>query len=446
MKLTSGASTNGLPTADPYLPGHGDPSWSARHYDLDLSYDLARNQLRGQAVVEGEVLETTRRIVLDLSRLDVSKVLLDGRTPAKYAVRGNRLVVTAKTELSVGTSFTLTVKYAGTPKPLVEKHHGDAGWEELEDGVIVAGQPHGAPTWFPCNDRPDDKATYRIELAAPHGYTVISNGLLTKRARGAGATTWVYEQREPMATYLATVQLGRYEIRELDAGEDGVPLLAAVPPEPGEGFEAAFGRNPDMLRFFAGLFGEYPFPLYTVVITDDDLEIPLESQSLSTFGRNFMTDDWDSIRLVAHELSHQWFGNAVTLRWWKDIWLHEGFACYCEWLWSEESGGDSADDWARHHHERLSELDQELVLADPGPELMFDDRVYKRGALTLHALRLTVGDDVFFALVRSWVAEHSGGTVTTSDFVSHAVRETGADLADLFVAWLDKPELPDLPG
>ena len=76
---------------------------------------------------------------------------------------------------------------------------------------------------------------------------------------------------------------------------------------------------------------------------------------------------------------------------------------------------------------------------------MFDDRVYKRGALTLHALRLTVGDEAFFALVRSWVAEHSGGTVTTSDFVGHAVRETGADLADLFVAWLDKPALPDLP-
>ncbi|WP_300401885.1 M1 family metallopeptidase [Nocardioides sp.] len=445
MKLTSSASTNGLPTADPYLPGHGDPSWSARHYDLDLSYDLTRNQLRGQAVIEGRIIEATRRIVLDLSRLDVSKVLLDGKTPAKYAVRGNRLVVTAKTELGEGTAFTLTVKYAGTPKPLVEKHHGDAGWEELEDGVIVAGQPHGAPTWFPCNDRPDDKATYRIELAAPHGYTVVANGLLTKRARGAGATTWIYEQREPMATYLATVQLGRYEIRELDAGERGTPLLAAVPPEPGEGFEAAFGRNPDMLRFFAGLFGDYPFPVYTVVITDDDLEIPLESQSLSTFGRNFMTDDWDSVRLVAHELSHQWFGNAVTLRWWKDIWLHEGFACYCEWLWSEESGGDSADDWARHHHERLSGLDQKLVLADPGPELMFDDRVYKRGALTLHALRLTVGDEAFFALVKSWVAEHSGGTVTTSDFVGHAVRETGADLADLFVAWLDKPALPDLP-
>ncbi len=115
-----------------------------------------------------------------------------------------------------------------------------------------------------------------------------------------------------------------------------------------------------MLDHFVDLFGPYPFPAYTVVITDDDLEIPLESQSLSTFGRNFMSDDWDSIRLVAHELAHQWFGNAVTLRWWKDIWLHEGFACYSEWLWSEQAGLDSADERARHHHAKLAE-------ARPGP-------------------------------------------------------------------------------
>ncbi|CAN5435440.1 M1 family metallopeptidase [soil metagenome] len=437
------SSSGDLPTADAYLPGHGDPGWGAEHYDLELGYDLTRNHLRGQAAVRGTALTDLTRVVLDLAHLSVTKVTVDGKPPARYSARSNRLVITLKSPLSAGDSFEVKVGYAGTPKPLVESHHGDAGWEELEDGVIVAGQPHGAPTWFPCNDRPDDKASYRIGVAAPNDYTVVSNGLLTKRERGASATRWVYEQAEPMSTYLATVQIGRYEIRELDTS---IPMLAAVPAEPGDGFEAAFGRNPDMLHFFAERFGPYPFPLYTVVITDDDLEIPLESQSLSTFGRNFMSDDWDCVRLVAHELAHQWFGNAVTLRHWKDIWLHEGFACYSEWLWSEESGADSADTWAERHHERLADLKQDLVLADPGPELMCDDRVYRRGALTLHALRRTVGDDAFFALLKSWVATHSGGTVTTSDFVSHCVAETGHDLAELFVAWLDKAALPDLPG
>ena len=89
-------------------------------------------------------------------------------------------------------------------------------------------------------------------------------------------------------------------------------------------------------------------------------------------------------------------GNAVTIRSWKDIWLHEGFACYAEWLWSEASGRDSVDAWAEHYWQRLTDLPQDLLLADPSPQLMFDDRVYTRGALTLHALRRTVGDDRFF--------------------------------------------------
>ena len=433
-----------LPTADPYLPGHGDPSWGAEHYELDLDYDVDRNHLRGQAVIRGRALVDLPRIVLDLAHLRADKVVLDRKAPARWTTRGHRLVVTPARPLKAGAEFELRIAYSGTPKPLIDPHHDEAGWEELTDGVIVAGQPHGAPTWFPCNDRPDDKASYDLVVAAPHDYTVVANGTLLSRRRGSRSTTWTYEQVAPMATYLATVQIGRYDLREIGA-ESGPPLIAAVPSDAGDGFEAAFGRNAEMITVFSELFGPYPFPTYSVVVTDDDLEIPLESQSLSTFGRNFLTDDWDAVRLVAHELAHQWFGNAVTLARWQDIWLHEGFACYCEWIWSEASGGDSADTWAELHHGRLADLDQDLLLADPGPALMFDDRVYKRGALALHALRRTVGDDSFFDLLRAWVANHSGGNVTTADFVTMAVERTGADLTDLFVAWLHRRELPDLP-
>ncbi len=428
-----------LPSADPYLPGHGDPSYGVRHYDLDLDYAPDGNRLTGSATLDLVVLEDTARLVLDLAHLRATKVRLDGAGLRKWSARQHRLILQLDGEVAAGTELRLTIAYGGSPRPLVERHHGDAGWEELEDGVIVAAQPHGAPTWFPCNDRPDDKATYRIAIAAPTGYTVVANGARTGHQRRAGAERWTYEMDRPMATYLATVQIGRYTTTEHD------PRTRTIAPADVD-LAGSFDAQPAMLAFFERVFGPYPFDAYAAVITDDELEIPLESQSLSTFGRNFCSADWAQVRLIAHEMAHQWFGNAVTLRHWRDIWLHEGFACYAEWLWSEESGGPrTCDEWARHHHERLADLDQDLLLAGPGPELMFDDRVYKRGALALHALRLAVGDDAFFDLLRGWVAERSGESVTTEELIEFASERTGSDVAAVLRPWLYDAALPPCP-
>jgi aminopeptidase N len=437
-----------LPTADPYLPGHGDPSYAVSRYELDLHVGLAGNRLDGEARLHVTAQQPTARLVLDLATLKASKVRVEGARLRRYAQRENRLVLDLTDEVAAGVELVLTIRYGGHPGPIVDRDLGEAGWEELHDGLIVAAQPHGAPTWFPCNDRPDNKASYRIAVACDSGYTVVSNGRLSEHRRRGSTQTWVFEQDEPMATYLATLQIGRYR----DWPPPGPPLtdvpLRIIGPADLDptAFSAAFAGQQRMLEVFTRLFGPYPFASYAVVVTDDDLEIPLESQTLSTFGRNYVSGEWWATRLIAHELAHQWFGNAVTLSSWRDIWLHEGFACYCEWLWSEESGGESADHHARQHWKRLEGLDQELVLADPGPDLMFDDRVYKRGALALHALRTEVGDEAFFGLLRQWVAERAGTSVTTDDFLDTGAAHTGRDVRALLFPWLYERALPELPA
>ena len=431
-------------SADPYVPGHGDRRYRVDRYDLTIRY-AASNAVTARAVVTATLTATTARIELDLVGLLVTKVGVTGASARQWRHRRGRLVVRFDGDVAVGTVVTLVVDYRGSPRPVLLPV-GEAGWEELTDGVLVAGQPHGAPSWFPCNDRPDDKASYRFTVTAPTRYTVVANGLLTGRSIRGGRTTWVYEQDEPMAPYLATVQIGPYVRRTWPASAAGTPVSVVHPHELAGFVDAAFAAQTAMLDAFAGMFGPYPFPSYTVVVTRDALEIPLEAQTLSTFGANYARTDWQAQRLIAHELSHQWFGNSLTASAWRDIWLHEGFACYSEWLWSEAAGGLTADRHARLHHARLRALPQDLTLADPGPKDMFDDRVYKRGALFLHALRLTIGSTAFFALLKRWTTEYRYSSVTSTMFEHTAGEVTGQNLRPIFSAWLERPRLPPLPA
>ena len=428
--------------ADPYVPGHGDLSYDVEHYDLDLTYDVVKNRLSGDARIQAVANETISSCALDLHGLSVSKVTIDGAA-VRYRAGHDSVGVRLGTELPAGTRFVIQLRYSGHPAPVKLRHLGTAGWEELSEGAIVAGQPHGAPSWFPCNDRPSDKATYRISVTAPSPFRVVANGRLVETRQHASTTSWVFEQDEPMATYLAAVHVGHYELFEPDGP---VPTYAVLPHRLVAEYDTAFAQQPAMIEAFIRRFGPYPFGSYTVVVTDDDLEIPLEAQGMATFGANFLCSGWESERLVAHELAHQWFGNSLTIGSWRDIWLHEGFACYAEWLWSEDSGQASADEHAREHHARLEKLDQDVLLCDPGPDLMFDDRVYKRGALLLHALRLTIGEDAFAALLRDWVETRAHGTVSTRTFTGFAGRHARRDLTGLFEAWLNSRALPDLPA
>ncbi|WP_328988632.1 M1 family metallopeptidase [Kribbella sp. NBC_01245] len=425
---------------DPYVPDHGNGGYRVESYELELDYRVNSNRLTGKAKITAIATHGLMRFSFDLVGLRVSKVSVNGRRPVRFAQRGGKLHIWPAADLPADQPFVVEIAYGGNPKPS-DSPWGELGWEELTEGVIVASQPSGAATWYPCNDHPADKARYRITISTDSPYHVVANGRLVSCRTKASRTTWTFEQQAPMATYLATVQIGRYDVLELAANP--VATRAVLPRHLVPVFRSDFGRQQEMMELFVRLFGPYPFGSYTLVVTDDPLEIPLEAQGISVFGSNHLDGHRGSERLVAHELAHQWFGNSLTPSAWKDIWLNEGFACYAEWLWSEFSGGQTANQHVAKWHGRLAGLPQDLVISDPGPEKMFDDRLYKRGAITLHALRLALKDDAFFDLLRTYTARYRHGSVTASDFITMA-SDAGAP-PDLFPRWLDRPALPPKP-
>ena len=438
---TAGPATHGshgyspaLP--DPYTPGNGTPDYTVRHYELDVEVKLAANRISGRALLHGTVQHATRRIELDL-HTPLRPGTVTARSSAgtvrvqKAVKRRDRLVIELSTELPAGTDLDLEIPYSGTPT-FRRGTWGEVGWEELTDGVLVAAQPNGASTWFPCVDHPSVKSTYRFSITTDAGYLAVCNGVPSGHRRRSSREQWDWELTAPVPAYLATVQIGRYQLTELSAGsrrrpltpqrQVASPVFMAVSPALKRQAQGALALQNEMMACFERHYGPYPYERYTAVVTDDALEIPLESASLSIFGANHLDGTWASERLIAHELAHQWFGNALTVRQWKDIWLHEGFACYSEWVWSADSAHATLREQAQTAWRGLAAQPQDLVLTDPGAQLMFDDRIYKRGALALYALRCTVGAELFDALLRAWVQEHLHGSVDTEMFLSFAER------------------------
>ncbi|MET8752208.1 M1 family metallopeptidase [Streptomyces sp. NPDC004667] len=433
------------PTATPprYFPDHGSDGHRTLGYDLRLAYDPEDARLKGLARIRGVASARAHGITLDLAgRLAVESARLDGGA-AQVRRHGSRLVLSGRRALAEGQTFTAEVRYGGRPAP-VNGPFGPIGWDrtgDRYDGTLVASQPLGAPSWFPCNDRPDDKAAYRFAITVPAGHQALANGVPRGRVESSGGTwCWTYDHPWPMASYLAAVYTGRFVTEGDEVTRNAFPEHLA------EAARHDLARQPEMMRLFEEAFGTYPFATYGAVVVDADLGAPVENQTLSVFGRNHVDGrrGWET--LVAHELAHQWFGNSVGIRDWRHIWLNEGFATYGEWLWSERSGEAPADELARTTRRLLASARQDLLMADPGPRSVFDDRVYTRGACTLHALRLTVGDEDFFKVLRSWHADHRGGVADTPAFLAHVDRITGSTGGSTALRpWLFDRPLPAFP-
>ena len=449
-----GGPTPGAPgIGDPYYPLDGNGGYDVTRYDLDLRYDPATDVLAGTASVEARATQSLSRFDLDLQGMQVDSVLVD-RRPATWSRDGGELVITPSRPLPEGHRFTTVVTYSGVPATLQDAF-GSSGFFHTDDGAVVAGQPDGADTWFPSNDHPLDAASLDISITVPAGLEAVSNGELRSQRTKDGWTTWRWEAREPMATYLTTLAIGEFDLRAWKA--DGVRYWDAIDPDlfaptgdgspsTGDVARASLDRQPEVLDFLAEWFGPYPFKAAGGIVDDvPELAFALETQTRPVYASSFFSDAVQGDLVVVHELAHQWTGDLVRLERWQDIWLNEGFATYAEWLWSEREGQAGVQE----QFDQLAAIPADdpfwtIAPGDPGAAIdeLFSAAVYYRGAMTLHALRQAVGDDAMRRIVRTWVSSRAGEAVTTADFVALAEKVSKQDLDPLFQTWLYTPGKP----
>jgi aminopeptidase N len=429
---------------DPYFPAAGNGGYEVRHYDLDLRYTPVTRSLSARARIKAEAgREDLNSFSLDLRGLTVSSVRVNGR-PAGFVQNGPELVVTPARVLEARDRFIVDVSYGGTTGQPTDSTGALYGWVSYPDGAFVANEPDGAPTWFPVNDAPYDKATYDFRITVPRGTVAVANGdLLGSRTRD-GWTTFRWSADEPMASYLSMAASGNYQLTTSRTA-DGLPIINAVDQDLSAAEQAetaaSLAQQPAMIAYFSRLFGPYPFGSFGAVVDDDEnAGYALENQTRPIYSGP------PAESTVAHELAHQWYGNSVTPKRWRDIWLNEGFATYSEWLWAAHRGGDSVQAQFDAAYARPeSNAFWQLTIGDPGPTGLFDAAIYDRGAMTLHALRLEIGDEAFFRVLRAWAQRNRFGVVSTDDLVRLAERVSGEQLEALFTAWLYTSGKPARP-
>lgn len=427
---TLASSQDGI--GDPYYPTDGNGGYDVTSYDIAVGYHPAGHTIAGRTTVTATATEELAAFNLDLDGLVVTAVTVAGQ-PATWVREGeHELVITPATPVAPG-AFTVVVRYHG------DLHNIDDGGAPSgfivgggdKDAGYLEGEPHGCATWFPCNDHPTDKATFRLAITVPRPLALVAVGVqgptTSTTQDGAPARTFHWRMSEPIATYMVAWYADRLTFERSHLA-DGTPVVSAY----GPGHAAAMEREsrlPEIIRVLARRWGPYPAPAAGGMFVADSIPYDLE-----TYGRPVYSTGTGLLTIV-HENGHMWWGDHIALHRWKDICFNECLASYSEWIWREHTGTDLDKQYRQGVRDGGATLFAGK-LYDMGAGHEFDWPVYVKGKYFVHALRNKIGDERFFKAMRTIQRRYGGGHLSMVAWRDALQRITGVKLTSFWREWV----------
>jgi aminopeptidase N len=446
--------------------------FTTTHTSVDLDVDLIKQTIAGGVT---HTIRSLRDGLTDVSlncvELTVESVEVDGK-PAKFdypvmsdqstswlaglteASADDRLVIHLPAPLARDATAQITIRYHGAPKIGLYWIQPEKGLPDKRYEVWSQGEGEDNRRWIPCNDYPNDKATFEGRFRVPKGYTAISNGALIEKKDVGEKTEFYYKLDQPQVTYLIMLTVAKYKVYEQKWRD--VPVQYVVPPDADDAtILRGYGLTPDMMEFFAKETGiDYPYAKYAQISVQDYIYGGMENTSATVMNMRTLFDERTEptrteVNLVAHELAHQWWGDMLTCREWSHMWLNEGFATYYAYLYKEHHEGDDAFRYQmRSAHNDVLSADA----TDPRPivtdfynrkDARNNANIYIKGASFLHMLRYQLGDALYRETIHQYGVKHRFDLVETQDLMRAVKDVTGENLDWMFEQWVFLAGHPD---
>lgn len=445
-----------LPDLTLMSPGAPRHSYDVLNYKLDLDIWACfktpyPKSFKASNLITFRVDSTLNNINLNAvnTSLVIDSVRLVGGGLLNKTHTGNILNIVLDRTYNPGEIVNLLIHY----------RHNDVADQAfyVYNGVVFTDcEPEGARKWFPCWDRPSDKATVDIRVKTPSNVKLGSNGRLADSVATGDTIYYRWISRDPVATYL-TVLTGKVNYgldivwwQKISNPNDSIQLRLYY--NSGENYSNIKSILPTMTTYYSQKFGEHPFEKNGFATIPSGAGFTwggMENQTLTSLCANCWNESY-----VSHEYAHQWFGDMITCATWADIFLNEGFATFIEAVWLERTGGYSAykSDMLSNASSYLSSNPgwaisvPDWAVNTPNTNTLFNYAVtYCKGACVLHLLRYTLGDSLFFAGIKSYATDtvnfkHKSAVIP--DFKDRMAQVSGQNLDWFFNAWIYQPNHP----